>query len=186
MNSFSPSPSLSNTHTHTHTHTHRHTQTDTHTCTLTNSVSQSHIRRTHTREQDSALCPWPRVWYYVAIRGGVVCQGVWETEGILAGKIDHSYVVCVCVSVPLCVCVYGGERHMDCPPPRRELIQSIHHTSVCHFPEGRAGEAGGSAKWEMDADTDTDTGNPSAVEPHHSPHPASLMESRARDSVHVL
>ncbi len=65
----------------------------------------------------------------MAIRGGVVCQGVAEIERgrISPGKFDHriSYV-----------CAYMGEKSIDCHPPRRELIQSIHHTSACHFTKG--------------------------------------------------
>ncbi len=64
----------------------------------------------------------------MAIRVGVVCQGVAEREGeYYLGEIDHSISnMCVCV----CVCV---EKSIDCHPPRRELIQSIHHTLACQL-----------------------------------------------------
>lgn len=81
---------------HTAVHnSHTHTSSFTHTNTL---KLPHKIITTHAHIKDNQLCPWPWGWYYVAIRGGVVCQSVREREYYL-GKLTTASATCVCVSV---------------------------------------------------------------------------------------
>lgn len=61
----------------------------------------------------------------MAIRGCVVCQGVRE---YYLGKLTTASAAWV---------GGGGGGGLHCHPPRRELIQSIHHTSAWHFTKRR-------------------------------------------------
>lgn len=114
----------------------------------------------------------------ITIRGGVVCQDVREREYYL-GKMTTASAVCVCV------CSTWGEGHRASCSKARVNSQYPSHFSVPFQTRG-AGEAGGRVKRETGADTDTDTGNPSAVKHHHSRHPAFQMETLAGDRSHRI
>lgn len=61
-----------------------------------------------------------------------------EMGRVLLEKIDQSSSF-GCVFAGVSVCAWGEK--LDCHPPRRELIQCIHHTLACQFTK-RGGGAG--------------------------------------------